>query len=648
LARLTYRPVDDRPAPKGIALVLRVMTMVVLAASLLGMIWIMLDFAATDDDFVWSYEPDRIRNNFHALLTTEERRAIFEQRRAQWQTQQGIIEIPSDISPGTTNDDDDDDFAPPRFDDDDRDNGDEPEPGTDRNDVETYLGGTTQTAEARRNRDHEMRLAESLNKEPYFDIVRETGQFIEWTPFEDSNIERSINEWTAYGGRQAPVYERLALQVLNRVTQDPAGLQPHIETGAYFWGASQDALDHYRGRAFQVEGRLFDLYEVTPPEPVVLPDGTSIRSYYEGVIALLGPGVGRNEHPIEQRVVLFQSLGIPDDLRPFVGDPDGVSHTDLLVTEDVMVSVAGPYVRRWVYSREVKPFSTRARRVRTQAHLPLLLTPQVERTETKPYELTNELLHQVRDSLREAPEFLETEGAYYAILAKANNPEDVIETLREVGYFDLIGEESGPRYRGQGLHVEGMIGDDYVPVILPPNISGLRRVFRAYVLNDLFDLESERLFLVDMIEAPTGLEPRALVRFDGRYYRNVFETDSTYSKVRPLLIVRQVGPYARDTTEQDLFWAAIGVSGLLLLMIILSYFVISDRRERKAFEQSTLELSRKRLEKRGGLKLKPLPGGPPKPPESSNTEPDKQGDQDSDDKADDKPDAKPDDKPDSN
>jgi hypothetical protein len=141
----------------------------------------------------------------------------------------------------------------------------------------------------------------------------------------------------------------------------------------------------------------------------------------------------------------------------------------------------------------------------------------------------------------------------------------------------------------------------------------LRRVFRAYVLHDLFDLETERRYLVDMVEPPINLEPRALVRFEARYYRNVFETDSTASRIRPLLIVRQVKPHMRDTTRADLFWALLGASGLLLLMAVLAFFVISDRRERRAFEQSTLELARKRLEKRGGLKLKPLPGDKAEP-----------------------------------
>jgi hypothetical protein len=608
LAKLTYRPIDDRPAPKGPALVLRIMTLVVVTVSLLGMIWIMLDYAGSDDDRPWSYEPDRVRTNFQPLLTTEQIRQEFDRRREEWTARHGGMEVPLDLpstpSPRPSNDEPE----PPQIG-----NGDENDTRTDPEIDEEWrdlFAGTSRGAEARRDAEHELELARALTNEPVFDVEQETADFIEWLPFQDDSSERLMNEWAANRGRQAPIYERLALRVLHRLGNESDALADAAAADAYFYGRSQEAADAYRGRAFRIEGRLFDLYEVRPPEAAVLQDGTSVERYYEGVVALLAPGLGRNEHPIEQRVVIFQTLSLPPELAAYVGG-DAISHQDPLVTDAVMVSLTGAWLRRWVYSRPIAPYSTSGHPRMSQANAPLLLAPEVERSEREPWQLTNELLHQVRDSLREAPAFLETEAAYYAMLAKANSPEDVIETMARVGYFDLIGQEVGPRYRGQGLAIEGMIGDDYVPVLLPPNISGLRRVFRAYVLHDLFDLETERRYLVDMIEPPVQLEPRALVRFDARYYRNVFETDSTTSRIRPLLVVRQIQPLHRDTSQGDLFWALLGAGGLLLLMAVLAFFVISDRRERKAFEQSTLELARKRLEKRGGLKLKPLPGDKP-------------------------------------
>ena len=51
-------------------------------------------------------------------------------------------------------------------------------------------------------------------------------------------------------------------------------------------------------------------------------------------------------------------------------------------------------------------------------------------------------------------------------------------------------------------------------------------------------------------------------------------------------------------------------------MLVLTWFIVSERRERARFEASTLELSRNRIKKQGGLKLKPLPGAKGGEPEA--------------------------------
>lgn len=48
-------------------------------------------------------------------------------------------------------------------------------------------------------------------------------------------------------------------------------------------------------------------------------------------------------------------------------------------------------------------------------------------------------------------------------------------------------------------------------MILPPNISGIRRVYRCYVAGSMSDLATPNRYLVDMIELPPGLEARAPV-----------------------------------------------------------------------------------------------------------------------------------------
>jgi hypothetical protein len=119
-----------------------------------------------------------------------------------------------------------------------------------------------------------------------------------------------------------------------------------------------------------------------------------------------------------------------------------------------------------------------------------------------------------------------------------------------------------------------------------------------------------------MIEPPTGLEPRALIDIKARYYRNVFESNSTSSSVRPLLIVRRMKGIAEDSDEGAWLYAVAGIGGVVLLLTVLTWFIISERRERARFEANTLELSRGRIKKQGGLKLKPLPGGKGGAPEA--------------------------------
>lgn len=599
MPKLTFQPVDRSPPPSGTALYVKLAGMVLLVISLTATMYLLLrySYSGTEKED-WQVNAERVRTNFHPVYTTEEIQKRWEEKRKELYGAAGAAVLPGagnapvnkprepDLPFGN------DDATPPP-------------------DSSGEVGGTRQSIERARDEAREMQLAkEQLKKPPVFNLADETQHFLDWVPLEDANREKSANEHAARKGRQAPASERLALQLLRKLPTPEFSARVH--EGVYFWGQGQEAADAYRGRAFRASGRLFDLYEVKLDEPVVLADGTSIASYYEGAIALLDKGIARNEHAMEHRVVLFQALKLPAGLEGKLAPVDGVSHEDKLVSEHIMLEVSGAYLRRWVYSRPVKPYHG-ARKVVTQAHAPLLLAAEMKESESRGYEVTDELLQQVRDSLREDPRFLETEGAYYALLAAANRG-DELEVIDKIGYFDLAGEETGPRYRGQGVAVEGMIGDEYVPIILPPNISGLRRVFRAYVVHDLVNIESEKRLLVDMIEPPTGLEPRAPVRFDARYYRNVFETDSTASRVRPLLIVKNIHPYTRPRGENDLLYIAVGLGAVFLVVGVLLWFVMADRRERRAFEASQLELSRKRLDKRGGLKLKPLPdakGGPP-------------------------------------
>jgi hypothetical protein len=608
LPKITLNPVDRGPPPRPGVMFAKLGGMLMSTLASAGLVYLLLTFSWEAPREPWDWQPQDIRVNFSPLLTTEEIADRFRKKREEWEAQNPLTQFPDanegqDLPRANKSNGIESPFG--------NDVGDDLPPPPDY----TGSGGVDGREMDRQKTEQELKIAENLKLEPVFRLLDETQNFVEAVKFEDASREKCMNEFVAFQGRQAPVNEQLALQVLRKLPKSvDAAYTAKIDKTGWFFGKSQQAADLYRGLGFAAEGRLFDLYEIKPAQSIVLQDGTKIESYFEGVVALLGPGLGRGEHKIEQRTVLFQCLALPDALKPYLNDKGHVSHDDKLVTEHVMVKLTGPYLRRWVYSREVGPFSSDARKVLTQDHLPLLLTADIATSDMPKYELTDELLQQVRDSLREDPAYLESEAAYYAMLARANSPDDAIEVVPEIGYFDLAGEETGPRYRGQGLRVVGMVGDNYAPVILPPNISGLRRVFRILVLHDTSNMETPKRYLVDMIEPPTNLEPRAIIDMEARYYRNVFEIESTTSAVRPLLVVRRIRPYSRSDNNDTWTYAFVGGIIVVTVMLAVIWFVFSDRRERAKFEARTLEHSRKRLEKQGGLKLKPLPGKGDAPP----------------------------------
>lgn len=621
MPKLTYKPVDRSPPPPASIMALKLFGMGVMVVSLVGIAFLLARFAGDGARQDWTWDPRSIRENFEPIYTPEQilklQREAAEKAFAQFgiPTNSPLVEPPKNKPPAGNG-------VPLPFE--------EPKPGET---VPEELRGTDQREIwAQRDALH-LRLAQQqLKKGRVIDLEQESKGILDLTEFADADRARCMGEFEAYRGRQSGPNERLAMQILRKLPGVPE-YASRVETDVFFFAPGQKAIDEYRWRAFGTQGRLFDLYEVKLDEPLVLADGSSVGAYFEGVLATLGKGVG-NEHPIEQRLVQFQCLELPPALKPLVNTSGSVSQEDKLATAAVMVKLSGVYMRCWIYSRPVSPFSTPAKPVLSQAHLPLLLCADIAVADAKAYELTDELLGQVRDAMREDPIFLETEAAYYTLLARANDPQDVVETVPDIGYFDLAGGggETGPRYRGQGVRVVGMIGDNYAPVILPPNISGLRRVFRALLLGDTADFNTPKKYLLDMVEPPTGLEPRALVGLDARYYRNVFETKSTSSDVRPLLIIRRATPLRDSSQETDWIFVAAGTTAFLGMFAVVLWFVLSDRRERKAFESVSMEASRKRLEKRGGLKLKPLPGDkpasgpaparpdqvppPPKPPDS--------------------------------
>lgn len=474
----------------------------------------------------------------------------------------------------------------------------------------------------------EVKLTAELTLGPWVRIEDEIAsiptytQLQDWRPQFRSQLK---SEFDANKGRQAPPYEQLSLQILRKV---PAPGKPErdsyeakLEKGKFWFGVGKEAVNFYRGRVFEAEGRLFDIYEVKLDPPAVLSDGTKFDHYFEAVVAFLREGKGHTEVPIVQQQVLVNLLECPEALKPYLNSKGAVSQEDALSQQEIYVKFSGVYLRNFIYNRPVSPFHAEGKPVLCQSFLPLLLSSDLELSKREGYALSDALLQQVRDSTSDDINFVQDEAAYYATLAQANRKDDKLKVVPEINYFDLANLETGPKYRGQGIHVYGMLGDNYAPVILPPNISGLRRVYRVYVAASVIDLNTPNRWLVDMIDLPKGLEARVAVKFDGRYYRNVFETQNSNSLIRPLLVVHHVERHFTSDTSQDWIFALAIIAGAVIMFGGFVWFLLSDRRAANRFEQQNMARLRERVEKQGSLKLKPLPGSTPRPPESKQEAP---------------------------
>lgn len=598
MQKLKFDFYAKRPPQTQAQFLSRLVPLIMGALALSGLVIILGSYARSDRKPEWGWESRDIRKNFMPIYTIEENDRRFHEAMKQYRD---AVQFADD---------------PPAN---------RPKPETNRPALPGE-GTPTETPPAPppalppdEREQREIQLIEELRRGVYLKIDDELATIPTFEPIKDwrpAYRSHVMSERSANRGRQAPPYEQLAFQILRKLPAPGAAnrkeFEDKVEKGRFYFGYGQSAVEAYRGRAFEAEGRLFDFYEVKLDRPVVLADGTAIERYYEGIVVFLREGRSFGEFPIVQQQVLIQSLTCPQALNPWLNGGTTLTHEDKLAKQAVFVRCSGVFLRNFVYSRPVAPFSTPEKAVESQAFVPLLLTADLEPVQREGYQLTEQLLQQVRDSLRDDIEFLQDEAAYYAMLARAAEGPQDFNVIEEVGYFDLANRETGPRYRGQGIQVYGMIGDNYAPVILPPNISGLRRVFRCYVAGSMTDLATPNRWLVDMIELPPGLEARAPVKFKARYYRNIFEAENNTAQIRPLLVVHKVERYYRSDDSQDWIFALVLLAGGFFMFGALAWFLYSDGRARARFEQDNLARIRERVQKTGGLKLKPLPDAKPR------------------------------------
>lgn len=86
-------------------------------------------------------------------------------------------------------------------------------------------------------------------------------------------------------------------------------------------------------------------------------------------------------------------------------------------------------------------------------------------------------------------------------------------------------------------------------------------------------------------------------------------------------MVHHVERHFTSDTSQDWIFALAIIAGAVIMFGGFVWFLLSDRRAANRFEQQNMARLRERVEKQGSLKLKPLPGSTPRPPESKQEAP---------------------------
>src|SRR5690606_40878784 len=168
LAKLSLKLAEPGRMPSSSAMFVKLMSLLVMSAALIGVIYMLLNYSWQDQRQSWDWEPEKIRTNFDPLLTTEQIRELFEKKRQEWFTKNPINQIPVETGeqedPRKVNQPAGNRVATPFG------NDDSPAPPP----PDPYSPGVDQREEVRRDADHELKLAEKLTLPPVFELLDET------------------------------------------------------------------------------------------------------------------------------------------------------------------------------------------------------------------------------------------------------------------------------------------------------------------------------------------------------------------------------------------------------------------------------------------------------------------------------------------
>jgi hypothetical protein len=495
---------------------------------------------------------------------------------------------------------------------------------------------------------------DALAHAPAFDVtpeVREdTYEPTAPTYSVNEHLKREWYEERERAKRSSPAGSRLTLEPFHSETSRIAlaGLLKNVAaTGsaavssadngpAFAWFDQPETVTAARGRVFTVEGVLWLLRELPLADPVDC-GGKKLTKCYQGIVALIRAGL-----PYERRLVhdcvSFTALELPPELSALALRPDQpAANKDELAKGTVTVKLTGAWFRRIAFREPAdnemveyvapKDDGSRSlpknieRTFDTEAFMPWLVTRSIAKTDAAPRiaAAVREIVNQYAESTEPRP-FSEKdrfdEAGYYALLAEVRRNDGLLQTLPKADLtLRMLGtQELRDQYRSGHVGLNGILLDTYFPLMLTPNISGLRSIYRTFVADARVknEVSTEAQWYVDVIEPPTAFRGSPIISVDGLYYRSQIFTAQHKGQVKtfvyPMVLARSILPERPASAKLEastvdgatVLWITVGSAAVVIcLLVLLSWWDKKNRGKLELLAAGRVGASRLRT---------PLPG----------------------------------------
>ncbi len=396
--------------------------------------------------------------------------------------------------------------------------------------------------------------------------------------------------------------------------------------GAYCAGDQEEVVQEYRGRVFSNSGLLWSLRQQPLRGGSYHFQGKEYQHAYYGVFVFLRKGTQADNHAWVNQACAFTTLTLPEELQPYVLKPGETIDQDYaLIQQPVFVRVQGAYFRRIMYHEKTPEVDTSTQedlRFDSEVYIPWLISQGVSvLQEPVGYPPKTELKAIVsefsEDNLERVPSSLHRfdEAGYYLLLKSLQDSKSPLADLpeEELHFRKLLQQKYRDLYRGARVRVMGTLQSEYHPVVLPPNISGKRIVYRTYLLDALKRSQEDMKmqWFVDLLEPPLNYRGKAKVEVQGYYYRSQIFTGELQGRKSlftfPLVVAKKLQPLSQEEFAQALegdkpfnFFLIFGSLAILVIMSgLLVVLIRRENKKRRKLEESYLLPTRRKSLERG-------------------------------------------------